>query len=368
MTHTPEHKRSGSQPVSRKRSGEEEEVFQPKVRESLRLQQANRAAGRGSFEGLTREQATAPIKKTLERTPKSQPAREALRRRELLLNQEAVKLEEPTQQEELPLSPDAETEKGFLTEQISTATGIAGGVVGSVLGPAGTIAGVGIGAALGEMLENVITGENLTNDVLKTATIDAALTATGISLFRTIKGLAKTAKTGQELITTGGLSNSSVSRAASGLFKKVDVLGTPIKTRIATTGKKFTTQVRIPINTVYANKVIRFISKLSATKKYGKLLVGMGGNLALNGFLDEEIIQNLDFEISKLEKAGETEAALTMIEVKEDIEDLDFWQAIAWLVPGSGAVKFMRNSAIKTSSQRRRLEKSLEEGKTQTKR
>lgn len=59
----------------------------------------------------------------------------------------------------LPESPkQAKKERGLL-DLLSTGTSIGGGVLGSALGPVGTVAGSAIGGGLGELLEQVISGD-----------------------------------------------------------------------------------------------------------------------------------------------------------------------------------------------------------------
>jgi len=116
-------------------------------------------------------------------------------------------------------------EKGFLLENVSTATGIAGGVAGSLLGPAGTVAGAGLGAGLGESVENIAMGDPLGKNVLKTAAIDAALTLTGL-------GVVKLIKYGARLLLPGGeLMVPAVTKMAAGTSRVSEYTGFLTKQR-----------------------------------------------------------------------------------------------------------------------------------------
>ena len=255
-----------------------------------------------------------------------------------------------------PSSPAGSTsaaagqKKGFLLDQLSTATSIAGGVVGSLGGPLGTIAGAGLGGALGESVENLATGQPLGKGVLKTGAIDAALGGAGLGVAKII---SKLAGRGVQLAATEGLSVRAVAKAASGIrvSKAVEASLNALK--------------QSNVNTWSAKKVISHVAKITANKKYSLIVQGVVANTVLNGFLDEETIQTLDFEITKQIDEGYTEQALELIEMKEEIEDLDLWQALGWLIPGSGAVKYLTASAKKTAAQKKRIEKGLEETQTQ---
>lgn len=293
------------------------------------------------------------------------------RARQELYNRGGITLSEMAsqRQQELYGRPTAaepeKKDKGFLLDSLSTVTGIAGGVVGSTLGPAGTIAGAGVGAALGEMVENIAMGEPLVTNVPQTMAIDAALVGAGIGLLRVLKPVSKIAFSGKSLIATKGLTNPAVAKSASGLFAKTTKLGTPISWREGVAGSKLVTKTKIPINTVYSNKVIQLISQATAGKKFKLLLTGLIGNTVMNGFLDEESLQNLSFETEKLFNAGNEEAAFELLDMQDEIYDLDVWQAIGWLIPGTGPYKYIKTGGVKASMQRRRFEKKLQE-KTET--
>lgn len=89
--------------------------------------------------------------------------------------------------------------KGFWTDQISTALGIAGGIGGSFVAPVlGTGAGAALGSALGEGIENLITGESLGKNVAKEGVIGGVLGAGPVKLLKGAVGGAKALATGAD--------------------------------------------------------------------------------------------------------------------------------------------------------------------------
>lgn len=118
---------------------------------------------------------------------------------------------------------------------------------------------------------------------------------------------------GSRAVATRGLSSRSVMQAAKGILKKKDVLGTPIKTRIATTGGKFKTQVKIPINTVYANKAVQALSQMTSLMKNPLLAMGVAssaiGLYGLGEWGRAEGIEGLSFAYDSAVKSGNEQLA-----------------------------------------------------------
>ena len=251
-------------------------------------------------------------------------------------------------------------EKGFLVSNISTATGVAGGVVGSVLGPAGTIVGAGLGAGLGEMLENVITGDDLMKNVLKTATIDAALTGAGLGVARAIgwkltgtaakaaqkeyfkvlpglKMINGATKQGENIIKTKGLWGSKVMGAAKGIFTKKEVLGTPIKTRVAVGRGTFKTHIRVPINTVYASKTTEYLSKIVAPMKNPVFAMGMlstvAGTTAWGEWGRSEGIESITYTYRRAISTGNYELAEKIKETFDEVTNPSIIDNIIRVIP-----------------------------------
>lgn len=79
----------------------------------------------------------------------------------------------------------AKKKKNFWVDQISTGTSILGGIGGTVFGtPLAGVAAAGAGGALGEAIENIITGDSITKNVAKEGAISAVFGAGPIKILK----------------------------------------------------------------------------------------------------------------------------------------------------------------------------------------
>lgn len=199
-----------------------------------------------------------------------------------------------------PYKPQAtpKKKKGFLLDQISTVGGIAGGIAGLPLGILGVGAGAAGGSALGESLENIITGDSLTKNVGKEAVIGGILGAGPLRLARAATGIGKAGAIGAE---------AAAARSAKGFGVEV--------------GKTVRGKVTTPDD---ANRAYDFITKGSQT--YGGIRPGAPINQAKDAQnVYSNVIKQLDGTLDKINrpvKPVETKRIVTALD-KRLINDPD---------------------------------------------
>lgn len=113
-------------------------------------------------------------------------------------------------------APSKKKEKDFFTDQISTVGGVLGGIAGAPLGLFGVGGGAAAGSALGETLENALTGNNLTDNVLQEGVLGGVFGAGPIRLGKALLGAGKAAtNTGKTARTVAGNVDSAVPAATA---------------------------------------------------------------------------------------------------------------------------------------------------------
>lgn len=95
--------------------------------------------------------------------------------------------------------PKPEEKKNFWLDQISTVGGILGGIGGSFIAPiAGTAGGAAAGSGLGEAIENIISGESATKNVVKEAALGGVFGAGPLKLLKGAGAGVKALATGAD--------------------------------------------------------------------------------------------------------------------------------------------------------------------------
>jgi|TARA_R100000501_G_scaffold16703_1_gene30470 hypothetical protein len=114
-------------------------------------------------------------------------------------------------------------------------------------------------------------------------------------------------------------------------------------------------RVKASANTSVTKKTLSYISKLTGHKQFTLAVQGFVSNVIFNGFLEEEAVQNLGIEASKLDEQEMFKEADEIDNIIDEITDLDMWRALGWAVPGKGVFTFMKSAqkTLKTRQKRR---------------
>ena len=210
---------------------------------------------------------------------------------------------------------------------------------------------------------------------LQTATLGGL--GVGLGVIATVPALAATIAASVNLIATRGLSNPTVFNIATGKFfpqfKRLAFKGVvkaprllrdfgpqQAKERLRKSTEYIAAAYNQPMTTKLAKSVVSLATKIVPKKKYQKAIAGIIGNVMLNGFLEEEADQSLSFAIDKSISNENFAQAKEMIAFREELLDLNMWNALRLILPLEGVYKYVQASRFKLEQQKRDFDKSKE--------
>lgn len=192
------------------------------------------------------------------------------------------------------------------------------------------------------------------------AGVAIAAIATGVGT------IASSAGIGTTLAETGGLSNPTVAKIASGgsagrLAKATEYIAK--------------TYPKQSITTKAAKSVLSYLGKTVKTHPWKTLIggttaiTGIVGQAVFNGFLDEEADQSISFAIDQAIRNGFMDEAKEMIEWRKGLTDKGMWNTLQLLYPMHGINNYMTSAQAKIKQQEHEFEivqRTLIEGYTPT--
>ncbi len=302
------------------------QVQLPEVAESIRLQEANRAAGKPSYQGLTPEQATAPIDANITANPFHPSNIIALQARERILAGKHGALEGQVGPEQLTQMAgerqaglEAQQQEGgsFLGFQAEEGKGVLGGDIAT---PENLLKAAILGLSIGSL-----------------AVGGLALAGKGIQLGGTF---------GLRLIATRGLSSKAVSTAATGLLPSQQIA-------LFKAG-------RVALNTKNAAATMSLLTKITAGSKYASYVVGalstVAGLTAWGEWGRSEGLESMSFTYRKAKDAGNDQLANEITEVVEEATDKETIDYIIRVTPFANVLAGTRLKNIGSDFARKQSE------------